>query len=88
MSMFTTWLREQANRDDPIGDLANDSLRDSRWPEHGTTLEEFASVIRYSGAGNSSGAMAALYEAWEEWSGEPAIDLEEEEDFDDIEDNF
>jgi uncharacterized protein YozE (UPF0346 family) len=63
----TTWLREQVGRNDPVGDLANNSLQDSQWPEHGTSLEQFATAIRFSGAGNTSGAIAALHQAWEEW---------------------
>lgn len=65
---FTSWLLDQTDRDDPIGDLANDAKRDAGWPRDATARAAFESHIRRSGS-DTSGAVRALHEAWREYSG-------------------
>lgn len=66
---FGTWLKDQQHRDDPIGDLAQDFLRDikasghvppSRW-----TDANLKNHLVYRQA--SKAALAALDQAVKEW---------------------
>jgi hypothetical protein len=61
---FTTWLRRQARRDDPVGDLSSDVERDplARGVRSIPKLR-----LRLLCAGACSGALDALDQALEEW---------------------
>ena len=60
--MFTDWLSEQRDRDDPIGDLARDMLDDSYWP---STCESLSGLLTYlAHRGACEGAIRALTQAW------------------------
>lgn len=62
---FMEWLGDQINRDDPVGDLANDMDRDENRPESFGSIHEI-----YSYLSNQHDMVAAsLFFAWEEWSG-------------------
>jgi len=61
---FTGWLKRQHRRNDPIGDLARDVLRDPNWPR-GRTLKPFLEYLTRQGA--SERARAALEKAWREY---------------------
>jgi len=67
---FTTWLLQQVDRNDPIGDLAGDVARDSDWPAGGRSLSRFLVYLRNRGA--CDGAIQALRAAWREWQGASA----------------
>ncbi|MGE0557840.1 MAG: YozE family protein [Burkholderiales bacterium] len=62
---FYTWLLKQANRDDPIGDLSNDSKRDSSFPVSITSGERLRSHLRQKNACDE--ALVALDEALREF---------------------
>jgi uncharacterized protein YozE (UPF0346 family) len=62
---FTEWLLRQADRADPVGDLAGDVTRDPDWPTSGRGLSRFVVYLRNRGA--CDGAIAALRAAWCEW---------------------
>lgn len=47
---FTQWLLSQADRDDPIGDLANDAQRDPRAPVNGSAKTWRGYLARHPGA--------------------------------------
>lgn len=63
---FTTWLRNQRNRDDPVGDLAWDAAGDSKWPTRARTRVAFHTHLENSGAENA--AQDALNQAWQEFT--------------------
>jgi len=65
MNSFTRWLLQQADRDDPIGDLASDVTRDPDWPARSKSLNRLLVYLRNRGA--CEGAIAALQAAWREW---------------------
>ena len=48
--MFFRWLLTQVDRDDPIGDLANDAQRDPQAPVNGTTTAWRSYLRRHPGA--------------------------------------
>ena len=68
---FGAWLKKQADRDDVIGDLSKDVARDPNAPRGGVTKEKWQEHIQQVGW-NTAGALAALDDAWAEfsnWSG-------------------
>ncbi len=62
---FTDWLLQQADRDDPVGDLASDVARDPDWPASSRSLSRLLVYLRNRGA--CEGAIQALRTAWGEW---------------------
>jgi hypothetical protein len=46
---FTTWLRQQAKREDPVGDLARDYVEDCRRRQVRMTTAELRRTVRYHG---------------------------------------
>jgi hypothetical protein len=64
MLTFTTWLKQQAKRDDPVGDLAGDVSRDSYWPHRGG-LRTYIQHLTNHGA--CEDAIKALKQAWREY---------------------
>ncbi|WP_091923980.1 YozE family protein [Burkholderia cepacia] len=63
---FLTWIKQQAKRDDPVGDLARDVRRDANAPKGRVSKTGWLGYLRASSA--SSGAIEAFREAWEEFS--------------------
>jgi len=66
MTNFYTWLRKQQKRDDPIGDLARDAMRDTKFPRE---LCEVRVYLRSAGA--CEGALTAFNNARKEFLGTP-----------------
>lgn len=62
---FYGWLLRQKRRDDPVGDLANDAVRDESFPKHEPSLEGIRSHLRLRNA--CVEASCALNEAWYEF---------------------
>ena len=60
---FNKWLKQQVDRDDPIGDLARDTER-AGYPK-GSTLKAWQAHLFYACA--CPEASHALDEAWQEW---------------------
>ena len=50
MNSFTRWLRAQQRRDDAIGDLARDAVKDEHWPKGASTLRTFRCHLEQLGA--------------------------------------
>jgi hypothetical protein len=65
MINFAEWLKAQATRDDPIGDLARDAVQDPCWPQDGD-LQAFEEYLTY-GVGACYEAYTALRAAWAEY---------------------
>ncbi len=63
---FGDWLPFQVDRDDPVGDIARDLLEDPYAPRDAETLQEIEDYLRRLHA--SRQALAALRDAWAEWS--------------------
>ena len=63
---FRDWLIRQAHRDDPVGDIARDMLDDPDWPAGDGILADYRDYLTSVSA--SSLALAALQQAWDEWS--------------------
>ncbi|MGD0154045.1 MAG: YozE family protein [Thermacetogeniaceae bacterium] len=63
-SGFNNWLKGQATRNDPVGDIARDALQDPCWPETGD-LQELNIHLDYHGA--DDGAYASLRQALREY---------------------
>ncbi|ABO60314.1 sterile alpha motif-like domain-containing protein (plasmid) [Burkholderia vietnamiensis] len=63
---FLTWIKQQAKRDDPVGDLARDVRRDGNAPSGRVSKTGWLGYLRASNA--SSGAVAAFREAWDEFA--------------------
>lgn len=61
---FNQWLKQQIERDDPIGDVARDVSRDDRCKPQ-NTLVSWRNFL--SAAGACQGAHDALDEAWDEY---------------------
>ena len=61
-SRFYRWLMRQADRDDPIGDLAEDVAGDASYPMASGSLEAIRTHIALRGACDE--ALQALEEAW------------------------
>jgi uncharacterized protein YozE (UPF0346 family) len=68
-SPFYNWLLRQAVRDDPVGDLANDSKRDASFPVAVTSQEQLRSHLRRRNACDE--ALVALDEAFEDFRTKP-----------------
>jgi len=61
---FLVWLKRQVGRDDPVGDLASDTMRFSQHPFGGVKAWR-----RYLIGHNACAeALSALDEAWKEYS--------------------
>ena len=65
--VFGEWLRFQVDRDDPVGDIARDLLEDHDAPLRAKQRQELEDYLIRLQA--SQQALAALQEAWDEWSG-------------------
>lgn len=61
---FTDWLTKHKNRDSPLGDLAQDVMRDKQWPSY-DSLEHYQDYLNSRGA--AIGAMDALNGAWKSY---------------------
>lgn len=61
---FTRWLHRQADRDDPVGDLACDAMADPGWPSRGKKLETFEIYLELHGVEPD-----VVRQAWAEWKG-------------------
>lgn len=60
---FMKWLKKQVDRDDPIGDLAKDAMRDKRHkPKSRRGWERFLSDV-----GACYAARDAAKQAWDEY---------------------
>lgn len=66
---FARWLKKQKDRDDPIGDLANDVSRDARFPITKNDLGLLKTHLIFQNA--CSEALQALEEAWAEFKAKP-----------------
>lgn len=67
---FHRWLELQTGRDDHIGDLAKDVMRDENFPKEATTRE---AVIAYvQGVATWGGPITAAKDAWREFVGDPS----------------
>jgi uncharacterized protein YozE (UPF0346 family) len=62
---FTSWLRRQVRREDPVGDLARDAVRDPTWPRRTITIDRYRDYFDEREAGYL--AVATLDRAWAEW---------------------
>jgi hypothetical protein len=60
---FWLWLRQQRDRDDPIGDLATDALHDRHAPHGARAFERYLLIHA------SSGARDACRQALAAWRG-------------------
>lgn len=67
-SDFTRWLRQQRDRNDHVGHLADDCHHDRDWP-HRATLAGFEDYLVECGA--IPEAIDALHRAWAEWWSQP-----------------
>ena len=67
MTAFTTWLRQHAHRNDPVGDVARDHVEDSCAPEGGPALLRGHITRKHHAC---DGALDALNEAELEWARE------------------
>jgi uncharacterized protein YozE (UPF0346 family) len=72
-SEFGKWLRAQKDRDDPVGHLARDSLRDARFPWPAGDPE---TIRRHLWRRGSWPARLAFEDGVEEWGGTPVRDWE------------
>ena len=59
---FGAWMRRQAHRDDPVGDLARDLAADPSGPadDHVTTVIDYVATV--AGSAASSACLAASRE--------------------------
>jgi uncharacterized protein YozE (UPF0346 family) len=62
---FYHWLKKQKERDDPIGDLANDALRDKSFPMETNSSKVIKNYLLFKEACDE--AIQALAEAYEEF---------------------
>ena len=62
---FYRWLIKQTKRDDPIGDLANDALRDKTFPVESSSLKLIKAHLKFKSACDE--AIQALEEAFDEF---------------------
>lgn len=62
---FTSWLCKQINRDSPLGDLARDMQKDSRWPLY----DDLESYNKYfNSRGVSKNVFISLKNAWKSYN--------------------
>jgi len=67
MANFFSWLMEQVERDDPVGDLANDTLRDKDLPNiENESLKQWLIHLKRKNA--CPMAIVALKDAWKEYN--------------------
>ena len=71
---FFEWLLQQIERDEPIGDFAEDTIRMSReennlLPINSSNFEDWNYYLTSFNVPDV--VLSAFYSAWEEWSGEP-----------------
>lgn len=65
---FSTWLSQQSDRDDVVGELARSVSDDEMFPEHG----DKAIFDGYFSADNTVAELRSAFErAWDEFSGLP-----------------
>jgi hypothetical protein len=64
---FIQWLKQQRDRDDPVGDLARDAASDRRFPRSNSLvrLQAYLAFDTYA----IDLAQIALVRAWAEWQG-------------------
>jgi hypothetical protein len=62
---FQLWLFEQSHRADPIGDLAQDALRDGDFPTRVRGIGDLLNHLDLKGA--CTDARRAAVAAWREW---------------------
>lgn len=60
-SDFYKWLKEQTERDDLVGDLASDAVKDKNFPKKAQTIRELEGYL------SSSHVREALKDAWFEY---------------------
>jgi uncharacterized protein YozE (UPF0346 family) len=65
VTSFYPWLLRQAERADPIGDLAREAQQDPAWPKRTDALPRLDRYLRDRGAGGA--ARRALRRAYGEW---------------------
>lgn len=65
-SPFHKWLEAQRDRDDPVGDLAGDAMRDKRFPVTASTRRQVQDYLSRRGA--DVDVLRALRDAWTEFS--------------------
>lgn len=63
---FVAWLKHQAQRDDPVGDLAKDALSDSGFNARAHSLETAVMYLRHKSY-DTRPAILALENAWAEF---------------------
>ena len=68
-SPFVVWLSKQSRRDDPIGDLSKDCMRDKSFPVTTTSEDRLRDHLRWNYACDE--ALVALDEAFEEFRNKP-----------------
>jgi len=61
---FNSWLVHQKNRNSPLGDLAQEMLKNETWPTY-TTLEEYQAYFNTQDF--PLGASRALHEGWKSY---------------------
>lgn len=62
---FTSWLRKQLNRNSPLGDLARDMEKDTKWPLY-DDLELYNKYLHSRGV--SDNVLVALKNAWKSFN--------------------
>jgi uncharacterized protein YozE (UPF0346 family) len=68
-SKFHLWLISQKDRDDPVGDLAEDVRRDKKFPVSAYTLRELETYLSRHG----DGVKQAVRQAWREFRAENRV---------------
>ena len=63
---FYEWLKKQTHRNEPIGDLAQDSINDNDAAKVQNTLIAWKNYLKSKNACNA--AIESLEEAWKEYS--------------------
>ncbi len=61
---FTNWLKRHSNRNSPLGDLAQDTIRDKTWPSY-NSLNDYRFYLSARNA--SYAAVEALGRAWKSY---------------------
>lgn len=78
---FTTWLKRQRGRNDPVGDLSLDLRRDKTWPKNATKFIDFTKHL--CGKRASDTCVKAFLSAWREYGGKlPNCQLEKQDECD------
>ena len=67
---FLAWLKRQATRNDPVGDLARDAKDDTSAPRGRATKAIWLQFLKSAGA--SDGAISAFRKGWDEFADELA----------------